>query len=166
MSFEFKSIIKSTPDRSSKRNEVIGQVYNELTIISFNKNYKEQNYYNCLCSCGKTTIVRIAHLKIGRIKSCGCKRVKIIHGMTNTKTYTSWEAMKQRCNNPNHHKYKDYGGRGITICKEWLDFNNFFKDMGVRPDNTTIDRIEVNGNYNKENCRWATPSQQRTNQRK
>ena len=78
-------------------------------------------------------------------------------------TYHSWHDMKQRCNNPKNHKFKDYGGRGITYCKEWEQFENFLDDMGVRPENKTLDRIDVNGNYCKENCRWATAKQQSRN---
>jgi hypothetical protein len=88
------------------------------------------------------------------------------HGMRRTFTYNSWESMKKRCNNKNHIHYDKYGGRGITICNEWDDFVNFYKDMGERPSKKhTLDRIDPNGNYELNNCRWVTWSTQRINQR-
>ena len=90
----------------------------------------------------------------------------IKHGYRYTKTYKSWDCMKQRCLNPNSPNYYNYGGRGITVCKEWVDdFRNFLRDMGERPEGTTIDRIDVNDDYNSYNCRWATPQEQRGNRR-
>ena len=81
------------------------------------------------------------------------------------KEYNSWNSMKNRCNNPNTPEYKNYGGRGITYDVRWEDFNEFYKDMGERPENTTLDRIDVDKNYCKENCRWATKEEQQRNQR-
>ena len=79
--------------------------------------------------------------------------------------YKIWVNMRQRCNNPKNPKYKDYGGRGITVCKRWDNFSNFMTDMGERPEGNSIDRKNVNGNYEPSNCRWATAKQQRANQR-
>lgn len=93
--------------------------------------------------------------------NCGYK-----HGMRNTSTYESWAHLIQRCNNPNNKDYKNYGGKGITICKSWLKFENFFADMGVKPEKLTIDRINNNGNYNPENCKWSTSTEQNHNKRK
>jgi hypothetical protein len=87
------------------------------------------------------------------------------HGMSNTPTYKSWIHMFQRCKNPNNKYYKDYGERGITICERWYDFRNFFEDMGTKPNDLTLDRVNNSGNYEPGNCRWATPSQQRINSR-
>lgn len=80
-------------------------------------------------------------------------------------TYISWANMRARCNNPNHHRYKSYGGRGIKVCKRWNDFKKFFIDMGPRPEGMTLDRMDVNKNYCKANCRWATDAEQRANKR-
>lgn len=82
-----------------------------------------------------------------------------------TPTYRSWVAMRTRCHNPRRAAYPDYGGRGISICARWNSFECFAEDMGERPEGTTLDRIDVEGNYEPSNCRWATPSQQRRNQR-
>jgi len=93
-----------------------------------------------------------------------------IHGHTNkkipTKTYNTWQNMKKRCHYKKHHKYKDYGGRGIIVCTRWFNsFNNFKTDMGERPENTTIDRIDNDQGYYLDNCRWASPKQQANNKR-
>lgn len=92
-------------------------------------------------------------------------RDNIKHGLTHTKTYASWSAMHHRVNNPRHSDFAHYGARGITICKRWSSFENFYKDMVERPEGRTLDRIDVDGNYEPSNCRWATASEQRRNMR-
>ena len=88
-----------------------------------------------------------------------------VHGMSKTSTYKSWEAMIQRCSNASLKSYKNYGGRGISVCDEWTKFEKFYADMGIKPNGCSIDRIDVNGNYNQLNCRWSTMKQQNRNRR-
>lgn len=88
------------------------------------------------------------------------------HGMWDSPTYKSWAMMKQRCMNPNYNIYERYGARGISVCEEWMTFEGFLKDMGMRPENTSLDRIDVNGNYEPSNCRWATTEEQMNNTRR
>lgn len=88
-----------------------------------------------------------------------------VHGMSKTSTYKSWEAMIQRCSNASLKAYKNYGGRGIYVCKQWTKFENFYADMGIKPKGCSIDRIDLNGNYEPLNCRWSTMKQQNRNRR-
>lgn len=122
----------------------------------------------CICQCGKETVCRANHLRSGRSKSCGCGRTP--HGHTSgriSSTYVSWASMLTRCRNPNQSGFEYWGGRGITVCEKWMSFENFLADMGERPAGKTLDRFpDVNGNYEPGNCRWATPKEQRANQRK
>lgn len=132
-------------------------------------NRHRQLYWNCVCDCGKETIVAGMNLRNDHTKSCGCFHLDAVrtHGLARTKTYISWISMKTRCSNKNDkYKYGIYGGRGITICDRWLNsFENFLEDMGKRPKNHTLDRIDSTGNYEPDNCRWATPLQQARNRR-
>ena len=149
-----------------------GDRYNELTVIRElpereELSGKRRRIILCKCSCGNESIVLLSNLRIGKTKSCGCLRKIGIykHGMINTKIYLIWNAMKQRCFNKKHPAYKKYGGRGITVCKSWLQFENFYKDIGEKPEKLSLDRLDNNKGYSKENCRWATSKQQNNNRR-
>jgi hypothetical protein len=147
---------------------LIGKRFNKLTVIEELPISKNGRVFKCLCDCGKTTKVLINHLLRSKIKSCGCirKSLAIKHGMHESREYSTWENMVQRCTNPKARKYHLYGGRGITICDRWVkSFINFYEDMGPRPDNTSIDRLDNDKGYYKENCKWSNPREQLVNVR-
>lgn len=124
--------------------------------------------------CGKEKVVSETNLRKGRGTSCQCAISRARkgvanyqkHGLCDSPTYGSWSAMLSRCNNPNDTRFKDYGGRGIRVCDRWKDFRNFLADMGLRPDGKTLDREDVNGNYEPDNCRWADSFEQAANKRR
>ncbi len=150
----------------SKPLNLTGQVFYKLTVIDKAGKDKRGNIrWNCICSCGKKTIVLANNLRCGNSKSCGCfiKEISTTHGMTKTPEHRSWKSMKGRCLNKKNPSYDWYGAKGITICNSWLMFENFFSDMGHRPENTSLDRIDSYGNYEPNNCRWTTKTQQARN---
>lgn len=150
---------------SRQRTNEVGSVYNKLTVLEFAGNTKGgDSRWLCRCECGNTTTASRGDLRKESIKSCGCHRAKA-RGMCKSTEYTSWKEMKRRCYNPNYPDYDLYGGKGITVCQHWLDaFVNFFDDMGPKPfPEATVDRISGEGNYEKNNCRWATKKEQSHN---
>lgn len=116
------------------------------------------------CDCGTEKKIPLAHVKSGKIQSCGCVRIR--HGMWKSPEYRCWIQMRGRCTNTNAPNYSDYGGRGISVCDRWQSFDNFLADMGMRPsENHSIDRRDNNGSYEPSNCYWATQDEQCINRR-
>lgn len=153
-----------------KFQDLTGQKFNYLTVIK--RIFKEKNkgtYWLCKCVCGNETIVAASKLKSGHTKSCGCKlkelcrNANIKHNMTKSREFVIWCGIKQRCFDKNSSHYNRYGGRGITVCPEWLNFENFYKDMGNIPKGYSIDRIDNNGNYEPNNCRIIPIGKQKRN---
>lgn len=164
-------LVAPTMDRHIKTK--IGDSNNYLKIIDIDKilskKYKKL-YYICKCECGNIKSVRGSHFRNGTIKSCGCKTKMLNglphrkHGLERHRLYGIWNMMMQRCYNPNNKKYKNYGARGITVCEDWLNVENFINSLEPSfVEGLTLDRINVNGNYEPSNCRWATQEQQANN---
>ena len=148
--------------------DITGQKFNMLTAIEFSHANHGKSFWKFACDCGRTKIMTATVVKNGYSKSCGCTMGKgqLTHGMTDSPEYNSWCAMRKRVNNVNHVAYHRYGGRGITVCSEWEDsFENFYADMGERPKETSLDRIDNTKGYFKENCRWADRHTQASNTR-
>jgi len=158
--------------------DITGQKFGRLTVISKNDRPGHLTYWNCVCDCGNTAVIAGSRLKNGNTKSCGClhdessrKRAKMQftkHGMCHTRLSSIWSSMKTRCSNPNARAYKWYGARGITFCDDWNEFEPFMEWALANgySDNLTLERIDVNGNYEPENCKWIPFSEQGKNTRK
>ncbi len=155
--------------------DLTGQRFGRLTVVErHGKGTDGHALWLCVCECGETTIAASNDLTLGKKKSCGCLRKQInstihkTHGKKNTKLYYVWQRMKQRCHYPKSKDFSFYGGRGITVCEEWKNNFQAFYDWAMSNgyfDGLTLDRIDVNGNYEPSNCRWVTMKVQCNNRR-
>ena len=153
----------------SKWVSLIGRKFGLLTVLDLDptrgRGKKKRRFWKCECACGNITSVVTDALVNDLTHSCGCQMGKS-HGMSYTRQYNIWKGAKTRCMNKNDTSFHHYGGRGITICDKWLTFEGFWEDMrDGYCDNLTLDRVDVNGNYEKGNCRWVTMKDQGNNKR-
>lgn len=149
--------------------DLTGMRFGGLLVVGQADKRSGKRYWECKCDCGTIKSIMPQSLRNGDTVSCGCLRKEKarVHGMAKTSEYSAWSEAKARCYNPKNKCFQHYGERGIRVCSEWLhSFETFLKDMGPRPSRThSLDRIDVNGNYCKENCRWADPETQQRNKR-
>lgn len=152
----------------------VGDRFGRLVVTSDRVKVGDHYKLGVVCDCKVEKLVSKYSLLNGLTKSCGCMHreataklgeANLKHGKTESPAYSAWSSMRQRCKNKNDKDYKRYGGRGIEVCVEWEEFENFYIDMGDPPKGMSLDRADNSKNYSKDNCRWATPKQQANNRR-
>ena len=171
-----KRLLKQIEDNATN---LVGQEFGRLTVVEKIGSIGNRGIvWRCVCCCGNETTVPTRDLRSGNTKSCGClrnekiSRINLQHGESHTRLYNVWVGMRQRCNDPNHKSYHNYGGRGIHVCPEWDSYSTFkewailsgYRDDAAYSD-CTFDRKDVNGDYSPENCQWADALQQAANKR-
>lgn len=157
--------------RTVHAHRLAGKVFGRLTVLDKYEVRKNIRYWLCRCECSNEKFIATASLVKGRTTACGCRQFiggNIRHGMTGTRIHNIWKGIKTRCNNPNATYYENYGGRGVKVCDRWMEsFENFYEDMKEDyADDLTIEREDNDGNYEKDNCYWATRLEQGSNSRK
>jgi hypothetical protein len=155
--------------------DISGQRFGRLIVIARANQRGQRPSWLCRCDCGKEITATSLHLRGGDTRSCGCfkrdrtSQTHTTHGATrayqHTATYESWRGMRARCQYPKSNTYRYYGAKGIRVCDRWQSFANFLADMGERPEGMTLDRVNIDGDYEPGNCRWATPLEQTHNRR-
>jgi len=150
--------------------DLTGEQFGRITVLHRAENRGKQTFWLCECSCGSTKEICAYNLTKGLTKSCGCLSAEMIgersrtHGMTESREYQIWLGMKARCHTESNRAYKYYGAKGVSVCDAWFNsFEQFLADMGVAPEGASIDRVDVRGNYEPSNCRWATAEEQANN---
>lgn len=169
--------VECSPSTHKQFVNMSGQRFGRWLVIRFYgkriyESGNEVSLYLCQCDCGNERLVLASNMRSGISESCGCLKEELTskrattHGMSKTPIWFVWMNMHERCRNPNNTEWENYGGRGIRVCEEWKSFEGFFEDMKMPPTpKHTIERVDVNGNYEKSNCVWATHIEQGRNRR-